>query len=353
MSDREQNGLRGPVKSCTEENTFGGFTDSEGKTYPPSRVEYTTEYDLNGRVIANRTTNSDGSKWIVSHDYDPSGRLLKISWGTEGQATTQTTYSYDQQGRLERISDPDRPNSPVTFRYDERGRKTKTEISRPADYRPEVGATAGSPFEVADRAPNLAGGGTATTTYDEHDRPAEVEVRDAEGNLVNRAVRTYDAQGHVLEEKQILDHPETMFPPETLAKIQEQSGMSPAQLRQELGAQIKELMAGQPGPFSVSYTYDRNGRANRMSRRIFNEQQEIETSYNEHGDVASEITRTMQTSEGDDQKPRAGLPEYSEVRYSYKYDQHENWIEKAISSRFSSDGAFQSANVTRRTLTYY
>jgi hypothetical protein len=88
--------------------------------------------------------------------------------------------------------------------YDAQGRKTKVESSRAADYRPNV-AMGGSPFEALDMAPNLPGGGSATTIYDEHDRATRVEVRDAEGTIVNRAERTYDAQGRIIEEKQILD----------------------------------------------------------------------------------------------------------------------------------------------------
>ena len=45
MSDREQRGLRGPVKSCTEESTHPGMADADGKTYPEVHSEYTTEYD--------------------------------------------------------------------------------------------------------------------------------------------------------------------------------------------------------------------------------------------------------------------------------------------------------------------
>ena len=44
MFDREQRGLRGPVKSCTEESTYPGMTDADGKTYPEVHSEYTTEY---------------------------------------------------------------------------------------------------------------------------------------------------------------------------------------------------------------------------------------------------------------------------------------------------------------------
>jgi hypothetical protein len=43
MSDREQCGLRGSLKSCTEESTYPGMTDADGKTYPEVHSEYTTE----------------------------------------------------------------------------------------------------------------------------------------------------------------------------------------------------------------------------------------------------------------------------------------------------------------------
>jgi len=308
MSDRERHGLRGPVKSCTEESTRPGVTDADGKTYPEVHLEYTTEYDKDGRILITRSRNSDGSQWVTRYGYDASGRLLKTSSGAEGKALTETTYSYDPQGRPQNISDGNKPDTPVTFRYDERGRKSKVEISRPADYRSDV-AVAGSPFEAVDRAPNLPGGGSATTIYDKHDRPTEVQVRDASGELVNRAVRSYDAQGHVIEEKQILDNPGTMFPAEVRAKMLEQSGLSADQLRQELRAQMTKLMAGQSGPYAVSHSYDTHGRVIHTSRRIFDHEDKIDTTYNEQGDTESEITRSTRLAGEAD-------PTYSEVRYS-------------------------------------
>ena len=102
--------------------------------------------------------------------YDGSGRLLNIASGSEGQMK-QTWYLYDQAGRLQSIRQENRPENSTRFTYDERGIKTKIETSGPEDYRPNV-AVAGSPFEVADRAPNIFGGGTATTFYDEQaERP--------------------------------------------------------------------------------------------------------------------------------------------------------------------------------------
>jgi hypothetical protein len=170
--------------------------------------------------------------------------------------------------------------------------------------------------------------------------------------LVSRAVRTYDAQGQVVEEKQILDNPETVIPAEARAKMLEASGAPPDQFRQELRAQLTKLMAGQSGPYSVSYRYDAQVRINHTSRRIFNQEDEIEADYNQHGDMASEITRsTRLAGETDPTTPAAGLPFDSEVRHSSKYDYRENWTEKAISYRSSLDDAFQSS--IKRTLTWY
>jgi len=353
MSDREQRGLRGPVKSCTEESTHSGMTDAEGKMYPEVRSVYTTEYDATGQILATRSRNTDGSQWATRYDYDGSGRLLKTASGTEGQALTETTYSYDHGGRLQNISGGSRHDSPVTFRYDDNGRKSKIETSSSGDYRSGI-AEGGSPFEAADRAPNLPGGGSATTIYDEHDRATEVQIRDASGELVNRAVRTYDEQGHVTEERLIWDAPERMFPPEALAQMLEQSGLSRDQLHQELHTQMTKLMAGQSGPYSVSFRYDTYGRVSHTNRRIFNESEEIETLYNEHGDAASEITRSTPLAGQDDSTaPAVGLPSYSEVRHSYKYDSRKNWIEQASSYRSAPDGTFQSSTVIKRTLTYY
>lgn len=62
--------------------------------------------------------------------------------------------------------------------------------------------------------------------------PTEVRVQDATGQMLKRAVRTYDTQGRLSEEKQIVDRPELMIPAETRAGMMEQSGLSADQLDQ-------------------------------------------------------------------------------------------------------------------------
>lgn len=353
MSDRERAGLRGAVKSCADETTYPRPTEALNNGAAEVRFVQTTQYDPDGRSLLKRNANSDGSQWVLKYEYDTAGRLVSISSGTEGQAATRTNYSYDQQGRMQSIQDEHRPGRPVTFQYDEHGRKTKVAVSSASDYRPNV-AIAGSPFAAADRAPNLPGGGSATTIYDDSDRAIEVQIRDSTGEMMSRATRAYDSDGRIVEEKQILDNPETMIPAEFRAQMLQQTGLSEDELRQELRTKLTGLMAGRSGPYSVSYTYDKQGRISHTSRRIFNGQDEIDSAYNERGDVASEITRsTPPGGDSDTHGPRPGLPSYSETRYTYQYDEHRNWIEKTTSYRSSADGTFESSGVIKRTLTYY
>lgn len=349
MSDRAQAGFRGPVKSTTEESTYPNTTDDSAR---PSEVrfEHTNIYDPDGRLLSTRILNSDGSQWVTRNEYSNSGQLFKTASGTEGQALDETTYSYDSQGRIEKITSSNKGETPILFRYDEQGRKTKIQALLASDYRPNV-ASGGSPFEALEMMPNIPGGGTTTTTYDEHDRPLEVAVRDANGELINRALRTYDAQGRVSDEKQVYDNLATMFPPEIRQKLQDESGLSAEQLREELNAQLSKLMNGHDDSYSISNRYDSAGRLIHMSRRIFNMEEEIDTTYNEHGDRESEIT--LGTRPPSENAPAAESQSYSETHYSYQYDPHGNWTEQTIEFRTSPDAAFQPSTMIKRSLTYY
>src|ERR1700752_4630504 len=229
MSDRTQAGLRGLVKSVTETYASGATAQIH--------FEHTTLYDSSGRVLSTRTRNSDGSYWVTRNEYSNSGQLLKSASGAEGQILSETRYSYDSQSRLVKITSDNNPDVPILFHYDEQGRKTKTQTSCPSDYRPNF-ATGGSPFDSVDSAPNLPGGGVTTTVYDEHDRPVEVQVRDSNGELVTRALRTYNAEGRISDEKQVYENFIAMTPPDTRQKMIDESGLSPEQLQQELPPHI-------------------------------------------------------------------------------------------------------------------
>jgi hypothetical protein len=345
MLEREKAGLRGLVRTCLEEATHPAIP---GTDIPERTYSHTMEYDVQGHVTLFRGPNSDGSEWVTRFTYDAAGHLLKTTAGKNGDISQETNNSYDDQGRQLAITDSNAPDNPIAFRYDEHGRKTKVQISHPEDYRPNH-MVAGSPFETADRAPNLPDGGSATTFYDADDRPTEVHVKNAQGGLITRAVIIYNAEGRVSEEKQILDNVETMFPEGLFDKMLEESGAS----REELHKQISKVMGGQTGPFSIAYSYNAAGRLKQMRRQIFNQEQLIETTYNEQGDKASEITLSSRLGDVNESDQKSPLPPYSEVRYSYLYDDRGNWTEETISHRSTPEGAFESGTKRRRTFRYY
>ncbi|MGE5053778.1 MAG: hypothetical protein ACM3WP_06395 [Acidobacteriota bacterium] len=338
------------MKSCKEETTFPAAAEVRAEL----RSENTTEFDRKGREISARILQSDGSSWITRYQYSPSGQPLKAVSGADGKTDKTLSYIYDDQDRLEKIV-PDKPgdgtcSQPISFHYDQHGRKTSTVTSSAADYRPNMASGLG-PFEALDLPPNLPGGGTATTIYDEHDRPSEVEVRDAKGELVMHATRTYDSQGRITADKQFHDNFVPMIAPEAHEKILQESGLSSEQLATLLQAELPKLMGGHTEAYTINYAYDVHGRVSHTSRRIFNRQDEIDTTYNEHGDIESEITRSTEIPA--DGSPSPSQPVYSEVRCSYQYDEQGNGTDKTIAYRSGGDENFQSSSTIKRTLTYY
>jgi len=347
MSDREQQGLRGPVKTCVEESTRDAFVADDGRHFPELNSTYTKEFNEEGRHVVTRMRSSGGPEWVSRTVYDSSGKVLQHEWGNIGEPTIGSVYTYDNEGRLLRVTNSAKPDNPVTFQYDDRGHKTKRQVSRPEDYRPNT-AHAGSPFEVADSPPNLDGGGSATTFYDDQDRPTEIHVRDAQGELVSRIIRTYDKDGRVSEEQLIWEQPEKNFPASVRADV-----LKAGVPMEEFRRQMMEMMGGHSGPSSIAYTYDTQGRVTQIRRRIVNDEQITEITYNEHGDKAVEITRRVSVRSQDGQAQRQGLPSYSEVRYAYEYDDRGNWTQETVSYRSSPDEAFTSSAGRQRQLTYW
>jgi YD repeat-containing protein len=112
MTDREKNGLKGPVKTCAD---------------AISRWSYHPD----GSLAEVQHRNPDGSKWTTEYVYDEAGRLseARSQWGV-------LTYHYTPQGELDRVTSGERVVE--SWGRDERGRKTRT---RHVDA-PPGGATA-------------------------------------------------------------------------------------------------------------------------------------------------------------------------------------------------------------------
>ena len=353
LSDREKNDLRGPVRSVIEERSFPAWTDADGKAYPEPKWWSKTEYDRDGRVAEQRFRGAihDGPESATRYIYSATGQLLrKTSQNSKGEVEEEIIYRYDAQGRLQSITDSKDPNNPIAFRYDANGRKTKIATARPVESPEGLGAVSRSveaSFEAAGSAAVPPEGGSAVTLYDEHDRPSEIQTRNANGETVSHTVRIYDDQGRVAEEKQTMDDPLKMIPGGDQKKIFASGSVSP----QELRDQLAQFLGGSE-MWSTKYTYNAQGRRSNMISKVFNHTEEqVETAYNEHGDIAKEMHQSTMRGTPNAENDGTGS---SETIYSYEYDSYGNWTVKKSSSRSLPDGTFKDAgDDVRRTIEYF
>jgi YD repeat-containing protein len=345
-SDREKAELRGPVKTVLNEQTFSG---ADGQQFDMST---TTEYAHDGRILEQRTKNTDGSEWVVSYTYDSDGRLLKTVTGNAGSHDrSETAYLYDEARRLVAVKSSDKIQT--RYQYDDTGRKSATESY---DSKPLPENTAYAPhWEGTDLGFAPSPGGKVTTMYNEQGVATGAQFYDAEGNLVGHIARKFDSEGRVIAEEQAADAPQVNLPEEFRSKL------NPEQMR-SVGAMISGMQNS-----VISYSYDAQGRETERHRSggVFGEQVTV-TTYNDHGYKASERqTMVMRSDTGPWDLTEAGAfipsgkpnppqpPETSETQCTYQYDQYGNWTEQTIVGRSQPDEAFRPGTVIRRKLTYY
>jgi YD repeat-containing protein len=346
MTDRDRAGLRGPVKTLLNEQSFSG---ADGQQFLMST---TTEYAPDGRILEQRFANSDGSTWVTSYAYYADGRLRKTVSGKVGSAAdSQTTYLYDDARRLVGVESGD--NVKMSYQYDEKGQKSVIESY---DAKPLPPNTAYAPhWEGTELGFAPYPGGTLTTSYNEQGVATGAELRNPEGALVGHIVRKFDAEGHVIAEEQAADAPQVNLPEEITSKL------NPEQIKS-----VGTMVAGMQNSV-ISYSYDAQGRVTERHRTggVFGEQVTV-TTYNDRGDKASERqTMVMGSDSGPWNLTEAGAfvpagkpnppqpPIKSETQYAYQYDQYGNWTEQSIVSRSQPDEAFRPGTVSRRKLTYY
>lgn len=226
LSDREKAGLRGPVKTCVDEIIL-----PDGSKYLT-----TTEYSADGRLLR-FSTNSHGSEWIRTQTYDADGHLVKITSGKVGEPSVESLHTYDESGRLLTITNSPQKDGRIDFRYDEQGRQTAMQSFDPKTLqRAQNTASALSPWDTAGLGIGVPMGGNLITLYDENDRAIEAQVREAQGTIVSRVVRSYDAKGRMVEEKPIWENPILMM----LEKVPDEQRV---QLSTEQIKQVNEQMS--------------------------------------------------------------------------------------------------------------
>ena len=305
-SDREQAGLRGSVKTCS--NFIGTETESISEQ----------EYAADGRLLVRR------------------GRLFT--------GRVESIYSYDGTGKLTRVTSSG-SGMIDEFHYDEQGKKIRIRTVPPRPSQQGMVAGADIMFEMAEEGNDLNGGGTVTTRYNDDDQPAESLVRDAHGQLLTKIVHNYQ-NGRLVSEtltREALDLPNDFLQQPSGEQLSEQE-------QRAMRAQIKELLS-QHGFDTIerSYVYDNAGRVSRVTMQMGDIRTETSTSYNERGDKAVTV-RNQSGSLGeppDSPKPAHIDSDRSEVRYFYEYDSHGNWTEKTDKT------VNRSPFETHRKLTYY
>ena len=154
-----------------------------------------TEYSLDGRLLTTRTSNTDGSEWLLTRTYDANSHLVKVASGKSGEPATESLYSYDETGRLVSITNNPQGGSRTDFRYDVQGRKTAIQtFDAETLERAKKTMFLGSTWDAALGAGiGVPVGGRVTTIYDENEQPTEAQILDADGQVVIRFVRTYNA----------------------------------------------------------------------------------------------------------------------------------------------------------------
>ena len=359
ITDREQAGLRGPVKSCVEETT-----------YPTGKSLTTTEYGLDGRLLATRTRNADGSDWITTKTYDADGRLVKSASGKSGEPATETLYAYDEAGRLKEIKDADGKGNLTSYRYDEQGRKTEIRTFGPEVFERNRNAmiVARSMWDAAQSGIGVPERGSVTTLFDERDLPVELQFLGSEGRVVTRFIRTYDANGRIIGENQIQENPALLMGDRFSGDAQEKLDNKQFEA---MNKALKAMMSGKNGT-GTSFVYDSQGRLTEVRDRNWASDSVRTTSYNEHGDPSEErqtVTSNLAyphsvayTIDEDgtlipDRSDRVSdpppVPERTMlniIEYRYEYDQYGNWTERTEVYRQES---YEQSTVYRRTLAYF
>jgi YD repeat-containing protein len=275
MSDREKAGLRGPVQQCTEEHTFPPSGDFPGTTNTA-----TTTYSPDGRILHSTNVNSFGpesQEFSTTYTYDSTGRLLKKTTKNSASPASEIKYTYDE-GRIISITGDPLGNS--TFEYDDSGRRTRA-VSPPAKPLVPEGTSYMFPMpEGEDPYLPIPAGGHARILFNYQDQPVEWRVSDANGNLTNRLIRSYDVSGRVAEIRYTIENFLFSLPAESQQQITAEPGAA-----EQLMQGLTELLGEQRNFMRITYTYDDAGRVIEKHHHTgYSLETTTKITYNDHSD---------------------------------------------------------------------
>ncbi|MDP9337898.1 MAG: hypothetical protein M3P45_03415 [Acidobacteriota bacterium] len=354
MSDRQKAGLRGPVHECTEERTTPPV-----ENFPPTSYSSKATYASDGKLLQTITVNSfgqDSHEFSTRYTYDSAGRLLKTVFTGGSSPDIETIYTYDKIGRL--LSSTSDPGERSVFSHDNRGIRTRITKSNGNAALVSSGTSYMLPLpEEEEPFLSMPSGGEIKTLFNEIDRPVEWQVSDANGNVTNRLIRSYDDQGRISETSYTVENLALNLPPDLQQQLMAEPGAA-----EELAKGITKLLGLKREFTRVTYRYDAEGRL--VEKRLYVgatfRETITETAYNHHSDKSEERTTIFGDhilQNGGLDAPTAvasGTPSQdSLVRYSYKYDTFGNWTEQTLSVQSGPSEHFVGSTVTCRTISYY
>ncbi|MGB8474974.1 MAG: hypothetical protein WCE61_12885 [Candidatus Acidiferrum sp.] len=356
MSDREKAGLRGPVHTCIEESV-----------YPSGKFSTTHTYDIDGKLLVNSSKSSNGSDWVTTRTYDSDGHLLSTVSGKSGDPGLESLYSYDDSDRLLSITNNLRKGDRLDFHYDAQGRKSSLQTFGPESLESRrTTSFAGSDWDAVQSGYRVPAGGTVTTLYNQHGQPIEAQIRDAQGQIVGRVVRTYGANGQLIEEKPTFENLAASWVESMPAEQKNQ--MTPEDIK-HMNMVMARVMTGRT-PAGTTYSYDSQNRLISTRERNMMFDRTTSISYNEQGDKAEErktyaensiVPTGVEFSVGEDgalipnkpsaqQPPQPSLPEPTVIKYTYQYDAYGNWTQQTATDTAHPN---QPPILRTRELTYY
>lgn len=341
-TDREKQGLVGPVRSVRAEMTR--FEERGGRLTAQPWLGHIFTFNREGWLVGRVDRNPDGSEWRTANDYSDSGRLLATRvYDPSGALSREVRYVYDGEGRLiaeQHVTRDSSVTAPTIYAYDVEGRKMKVqENDSPGEANVMVGIEGTNTAVIAGEARRVE------TGYDRRGEAVEVKVFNADGALVSRVEITRDAQGHPLEEVQYVGDAPLFGPcaPDS-GSTQEAVALTEGQ-QAESAAEIARLLP--PGtPMSRhTHRYDCEGRLMESKLTMMGMEASRQTfTYDEAGNKSEEV------SWGEDGK-LAG-----KAIFTREYDGHGNWTKELVSTASSWDEEFglsTPVHVTRRVITYW
>ena len=339
-TDRERQGLKGPVKSVRVETAQ--FEERDGQIVEKPWLSHTATFNQDGWIIEEVNRYPDGSEWRTVNDYSDSGKLQATrEYDASSLPSSEVRYIYNDELRLvsEQQHDPDGiVTTPTTYAYDQ-GRKVKIEDF---DFSRESNVMVG--VEGTNTCISAADAKRVETHYDDQGEAVAVRVFNSDGMVVSRIEIVRDALGNPLEEIQYVGD---VFPfgacESGSCSTGEMAGLSEEQ-KAQFATEIAQLLPPGTSMSKRTHRYDTEGRLVESKLTMMGMEVIRQTyAYEDAGNMSEEVSYNQ------DGTVR------NKAIFRRDYDEHGNWIKELVSTASSSDakrGTFASSHVTRRTIRY-